>query len=66
MRNDWIFDAVHAEVMYRTEQLARAGQGYQPKRRRRWRLGSRAPEVVVPEPRRPAGDEAVLPRARAR
>jgi hypothetical protein len=66
MRNDWIFDAVQAEVTYRTEQLYRAGRGYQPKRRWRWRLGSRIPQVRVPEPRRPAGGEVVLSRARAR
>jgi hypothetical protein len=66
MRNDWIFDAVQAEVTYRTEQLYRAGRSHRPKRRRQWRLGSRVSEVRVPEQRRPAGEEAVLSRARTR
>lgn len=64
MRNDWIFDAVQAEVAYRTEEIYKAWPTGQ--KRRRWRLGRKTPEVQVPEQRRPSSDEAVLSEARAR
>ncbi|GAA5156971.1 MULTISPECIES: hypothetical protein [Amycolatopsis] len=64
MRNDWIFDAVQAEVAYRTEELHKAWPA--GGKRRRWRLGRRMPEVKVPQQRRPSRDEAVLSGARAR
>jgi hypothetical protein len=63
MRNDWIFDAVQAEVAYRTAELHKAGR---PMRRRRWRLRRRTPEARVPEQRRPSPDEAVLSKAGVR
>ncbi|NKQ53063.1 hypothetical protein HFP15_09230 [Amycolatopsis sp. K13G38] len=58
MRNDWIFDAVQAEVVYRTEELYKAGQGTRPLRRRRWRLGRKHAEIKIPEQRRPSRDES--------
>ncbi|TNC29005.1 hypothetical protein [Amycolatopsis alkalitolerans] len=64
MRNDWIFDAVQAEVAYRTEELHKAWPA--GRKRRRWRLGRRIPEVHVPQQRRPSRDEAPLTQARAR
>ncbi|KAA9158410.1 hypothetical protein FPZ12_022735 [Amycolatopsis acidicola] len=64
MRNDWIFDAVQAEVAYRTEMNFRAGRPASA--RRRWRLGRRIPEVTVPEQRRPGHEETALSGARAR
>ncbi|GAB3006823.1 hypothetical protein LWP59_29425 [Amycolatopsis acidiphila] len=64
MRNDWIFDAVQAEVAYRTEELYKSWPAAQ--KRRRWRLGRRVPEVQVPEQRRPSRDEVALSEARAR
>lgn len=63
MRNDWIFDAVQAEVAYRTEEIYKSRAAV-PKRR--WRLGRRIPEVHVPEQRRPGRDETVPSGARAR
>ncbi|HVW41258.1 MAG TPA: hypothetical protein VHC18_07905 [Amycolatopsis sp.] len=66
MRNDWIFDAVQAEVAYRTEELYKAGRGTRPVRRRRWLRGRRQPEVSIPAQRRPAHDEAPASRASAR
>lgn len=61
MRNDWMFDAVLAEVAYRTEELHKAW----PTRRRtrRWRIGRRIPEVTVPQQRRPSAAESVLANA---
>ncbi|TVT50091.1 hypothetical protein FNH05_16285 [Amycolatopsis rhizosphaerae] len=63
MRNDWIFDAVQAEVAYRTEQIHRAARAGRPSRRRRWR---RVSEVRVPEQRSPAPGEVLLTRAGTR
>lgn len=64
MLNDWIFDAVQAEVAYRTEENYRAGRPSKP--RRRWLLGRRVPEVTVPEQRRPDHEESALTGVRAR
>jgi len=59
MRNDWIFDAVQAEVAYRTEELYKAGRGTRPVRRRRWQLGRKHAEVKIPRQRRPSEAESV-------
>lgn len=59
MRNDWMFDAVLAEVAYRTEELQKAWPAKR-RARRRWRWGTGVPEVSVPRPRQPSRDEAVL------
>ncbi|WP_236788495.1 hypothetical protein [Amycolatopsis sp. GM8] len=64
MRNDWIFDAVQAEVAYRTEEIYKSWPAEH--KRRRWRLGRRTPEVHVPRQRRPSRDETTLSEARAR
>ena len=64
MRNDWIFDAVQAEVAYRTEELHKAWPAG-PKRRR-WRIGRKTPEVAVPRQRRPSRDEVAVSSVRAR
>ena len=67
MRNDWIFDAVQAEVAYRTEELYKAGRrGTRPVRRRRWRLGRKNPEIKIPEQRQPSRDESPVSRVAAR
>ncbi|WP_158882756.1 hypothetical protein [Amycolatopsis anabasis] len=62
MRNDWIFDAVQAEVAYRTEELRKAGRGSRvvsPKRR--WKLPwSRSTEVRIPEQRRGEHEQATV------
>lgn len=57
MRNDWIFDAVLAEVAYRTEELHKAWPA--GRRARRWRPGRKSPEVSIPRQRRPSAAEAV-------
>ncbi|HJQ48585.1 MAG TPA: hypothetical protein VJ870_20015 [Amycolatopsis sp.] len=58
MRNDWIFEAVQAEVAYRQEKLYKAGRGTRPIRRRRWLGGRKQAEVTIPEQRRPSDDAA--------
>jgi hypothetical protein len=51
MRNDWIFDAVQAEVAYRTEELKKAGRLARVVEDRRRRWWGRFPEVEVPRQR---------------
>jgi hypothetical protein len=62
MRNEWIFDAVQAEVAYRTEALYKASGAGWSAGGRWWRLGRRKAEVMVPEQRRPRHDQGVLAR----
>ncbi|GAB3501678.1 hypothetical protein [Amycolatopsis cihanbeyliensis] len=68
MQQDWIFQAVQAEVAYRTEELRKAaGGGWARRARRRMRpaQGALARPVRVPRPR--GGEhEEIGPRARAR
>ena len=61
MPNDWIFDAVQAEVAYRTSERYKAGPGTRPVRRRRWPLGRRRAEIRLPEPRRASPDDTTAP-----
>ncbi|MEU6644797.1 hypothetical protein ABZ863_19875 [Saccharomonospora sp. NPDC046836] len=55
MARDWAWDALHAEVSYRVEELRKAGRGNRPGRERRWSRGLRR-QVTVPHQRTGAHD----------
>lgn len=61
VREDWLFDRVQAEVVYRTEELHRARGNGGNNLRRWWRLRRR--EITVPEQRSPGHDQPVGSRA---
>ncbi|WP_216205971.1 hypothetical protein [Amycolatopsis aidingensis] len=66
MRQDWIFQAVQAEVAYRTEELRKAAGIRWPGRAARRRRGANAPAQPVRVPRQRGGEhEATGQRARA-
>jgi len=66
MRNEAIFDAVQAEVAYRTEALYKARSTGGAGGFRWWKLGRRSVQAPVPEQRRPSHDQELPARANAR